>query len=79
MAKYADNGRAFTRGEVTHYFAEYLARAPREFLLHQLESKVVQGFRTLVPKEARFYGAVKRVYYVAKGIPQPGPEDTRAG
>ncbi|WNG27271.1 MBL fold metallo-hydrolase [Cystobacter fuscus] len=71
VAKYADNGRARSKVEVMNYFAEYLRRQPRNFLLHQLETQATGWFRTMVPKDAKFYGAAKRLYFAAKGIPPP--------
>ncbi|WP_232537198.1 hypothetical protein [Cystobacter fuscus] len=71
VAKYADNGRAYSKVEVVKYFAEYLRRQPRNFLLHQLENQASDCFRTMVPKDAKFYGAAKRVYFALKGLPPP--------
>ncbi|WNG37433.1 MBL fold metallo-hydrolase [Archangium violaceum] len=71
VAKYADNGRAYSKAEVLEYFTEYLRRQPKSFLLHQLENQATGLFRAMVPKDAKFYGAAKRFYYVLKGSPPP--------
>ena len=69
VAKYSDNGRSKTKTEVLRYMAEYLARQPAGFLLHQIETRSRSLARTVVPKDARFYGTLKRAYYAMKGVP----------
>ncbi len=71
VAKYGDNGRAFSRGEVLRYFGEYLRRQPRDFILHQLEHQAKDKFRTMIPKDAKFYGTVRKYYYMLKGQKAP--------
>jgi hypothetical protein len=68
VAKYADNGRAQTRTELLHYFARYLLRNPAGFLSHQVDTQASLAFHLMVPKDARFFGAAKRMYYFLKGV-----------
>jgi hypothetical protein len=69
VAKYADNGRAQSKAELRRYFAEYLRRNPKDFLLHLIESHAFDRFHALVPSDARAFALAKRAYYAVKGIP----------
>jgi hypothetical protein len=71
VAKYADNGRARTRDELTRYFAEYRRRDPLGHAQHLFEIKVLLPLQaqsanairgTLGPQSA-IYRRVKRTYW----------------
>jgi hypothetical protein len=60
VAKYADNGMARSRDELRDYFREYRRRAPLEYLRHRLERRAIGIFQSLVPRESRLYGSLRR-------------------
>jgi len=68
VAKYADNGRAQPHSELLRYFTRYLLRNPMGFAWHQMESQASVAFHLMVPKDAKFFGAAKRMYYFLKRI-----------
>jgi hypothetical protein len=64
VAKYADNGRAKTRGEVDAYFAAYRSRAPMAFLSHVLDRESERKVRKFIGADTpAFRLAKKRIYF----------------
>jgi hypothetical protein len=69
VTKYADNGRARTRGEVLAYFAQYARRAPVDSaygeavrLLERLEQDSIDVFRASGLRDGPVGRAARRVY-----------------
>jgi len=68
VTKYADNGMARTKRELTQYFAAYRARYPLGFLRHRLETKVVQTVRHSLEEDGSLYRAGARSYHWMKSL-----------
>jgi hypothetical protein len=65
-AKYSDNGRVNTSGELRNYFFEYIRRSPVTTLSHLLELKSEDVFRKLVPTNSAPYKKVQALYWKLK-------------
>ncbi len=65
VAKYADNGHAYTEAELDAYRAMYKKRAPLEFMRAQLQETGINRFRSLVPKGSALDRLGKRVFLAA--------------
>jgi hypothetical protein len=63
VAKYADNGRAFTTQELEAYFHAYKARDELGFIVHRLQQRSVQTFRNFVSPQSRAFDYGKRAYF----------------
>jgi L-ascorbate metabolism protein UlaG (beta-lactamase superfamily) len=64
VAKYADNGRAYTKSEIATYMADYRKRAPFEFLMHSVDLRSGGRYRKwLSPDSVSFRGA-KKIYKI---------------
>ena len=66
VAKYADNGRAKTRGEVDAYFAAYRSRAPMAFLSHVLERESERKVRQFIGADTPAFRLAKKTYLFLK-------------
>jgi hypothetical protein len=64
VAKYADNGLAKSEEEMRAYFKEYRQRASFDYLLHRLEKKSIDVFRSFVPMDNPVYEFAKRTRFV---------------
>ncbi len=65
--KYAENGRARSKAELSAYFRAYRARGPLDFVLHRLKDKSVAGFRNIANgrsgRESIVFRATKKAYH----------------
>jgi hypothetical protein len=68
VAKYADNGRAFSAAELDTYFHAYRSREPFEFMMHRLQQNSVQAFRNFVSPQSRAFDYGKRAYFFVKRL-----------
>lgn len=68
VAKYADNGRAFSSAELDSYFHAYRSREPFEFMMHRLQQKSVQMFRNFVSPQSRAFDYGKRAYFFIRKV-----------
>ena len=66
VAKYADNGRAFTTQELESYFHSYRSRDELGFIMHRLQQRSVQTFRNFVSPQSRAFDYGKRAYFFIK-------------
>ncbi len=66
VAKYADNGRAYSSAEVESYIENYRRRSPREFFLHKFATSTERVVRLLAPKDTPLYELAKRGYYTLR-------------
>ncbi|MGH6955632.1 MAG: hypothetical protein ACREEW_03085 [Caulobacteraceae bacterium] len=66
VAKYADNGRAYTDDDLSAYMAHYRRRAPVDFMRHRFEEKTEQIFRRFVSRDSPMFGVAKRIYVAMK-------------
>jgi hypothetical protein len=62
VAKYGDNGGAYSGDELRAYFRAYRERAPFDYVRHQLEWRSVDRVRRLLPRESPLYEATRRTY-----------------
>jgi hypothetical protein len=68
VTKYADNGMARTKPELTNYFAAYCERYPFGYLRHRLETKVVQAVRHHLEEDGSLYNIGARSYHWIKSL-----------
>ena len=66
VAKYADNGGAYTAQDLEAYFHSYRARDPLEFIVHRFQQRSVQTFRNFVAPQSRVFDYGKRAYFFIK-------------
>jgi L-ascorbate metabolism protein UlaG (beta-lactamase superfamily) len=66
VTKYGDNGHAYSRDELRHYFAQYAKRAPIEYLHHWLEEKCTNAVRAVAPHDSETYVRLKQLYWQVK-------------
>ena len=66
VAKYADNGRAYTTQELEAYFHGYRARDELGFIVHRFQQRSVQTFRNFVAPQSRVFDFGKRTYFFIK-------------
>jgi len=66
VAKYGDNGLAYTRGELRGYFAAYRRRAGFDYLRHCLELEAMHRFRQWVGPGTPLWSAARRAYWWVK-------------
>jgi len=62
VAKYGDNGRAFSRAELEHYFRAYRVNAGALDWLDDLKVTSTLKVRTLLAHNRHLYLAARRVY-----------------
>jgi hypothetical protein len=62
LGKWADNGRACTRGEVREYLREYCRRAPLPYLLSRLDERARYAVHAHVPKDSNGYEFLRKMY-----------------
>jgi hypothetical protein len=63
VAKYADNGGAYSREDLDAYFHSYRSREPFEFVMHRLQQNSVQTFRNFVSPQSKAFDYGKRAYF----------------
>jgi L-ascorbate metabolism protein UlaG (beta-lactamase superfamily) len=68
VAKYADNGQAYSMGELHAYFHAYRSRDALGFILHRLQHNSVQTFRNFVSPQSRVFDYGKRAYFFFKKL-----------
>jgi len=66
VAKYGDNGLAYTRGELRDYFSAYRRRAGFDYLRHCLELEAMHRFRQWVGPGTPLWSAARRAYWFVK-------------
>ena len=66
VAKYADNGRAYTKEEVEAYMREYKARAPLDALAFEAQWQFEQTYRRLVPDSSVVHKLAKQMYWAIR-------------
>ena len=62
MAKYADNGRAYSRADIKKYMADYRRRSPAEFILHRFEQRTEYMLRRFVARDSYLFNLAKKGY-----------------
>lgn len=68
VARYADNGRAYSADEVRAYMAQYRRRNPLAFLKHELGMKTTQRLRAHVLSNDRLLRGAYRLYKAVKRV-----------
>jgi hypothetical protein len=63
VAKYADNGHAYSAQELEEYFHTYRGRNPFDFIIHRFQQQSVQTFRNFVSPQSRAFDFGKRAYF----------------
>jgi hypothetical protein len=63
VAKYADNGQAYSTPELESYFHAYRSRDPVEFIMHRFQQQSVQTFRNFVSPQSRAFDYGKRTFF----------------
>ena len=66
VAKYADNGHAYSRHDLHAYFHAYRSRDTFGFVLHRLQQNSVQAFRNFVSPQSRAFDYGKRTFFFLK-------------
>ena len=66
VAKYADNGHAYSAADLDSYFHAYRAREPVEFIMHRFKQNTEQIFRNFVSPQSRAFDFGKRAYFFLK-------------
>ena len=66
VAKYADNGHAYSAAELDSYFHSYRARNPVEFIMHRFMHNSEQIFRNFVSPQSTAFDFGKRAYFFFK-------------
>jgi len=66
VAKYADNGHAYSTQDLESYFHAYRSRDPVEFIMHRLQQHSVQTFRNFVSPQSRAFDYGKRAFFYIK-------------
>ena len=66
VAKYGDNGGAYTRAELRAYFRAYRERAGLDYLRHCLEDEAMRHFRRVVAPGSPLWSAARRAYWWLK-------------
>ncbi|MCA9555556.1 MAG: MBL fold metallo-hydrolase [Myxococcales bacterium] len=66
VAKYADNGRAYTAEEVAAYKREYALRAPVDALAFEAQFQFEQAYRKLVPDTSVVHKLAKQMYWAIR-------------
>jgi hypothetical protein len=69
VAKYGDNGLAYTRAELREYFAAYRQRAGFDYVRHCLEAEAMHRFRQWVGPGTPLWSAARRAYWWVKAAP----------
>jgi hypothetical protein len=62
VAKYADNGRAYSLADIKKYMGEYRRRSPAEFILHRFENRTESMMRRFVVRDSYLFNLAKRGY-----------------
>jgi hypothetical protein len=68
VAKYADNGHAYSLTDLDAYFHAYRSRDALGFILHRLQQNSVQTFRNFVSPQSRAFDYGKRAYFFLKKL-----------
>jgi hypothetical protein len=69
VAKYGDNGLAYTRDELRAYFAAYRRRAGFDYVRHALEAEAMHRFRQWVGPGTPLWSAARQTYWWLKAAP----------
>jgi hypothetical protein len=67
VAKYADNGRAKSRGDLHRYFAAYARRAPFEYLQDRIERRSRDVVRSWLAGHEGMYRIARDGYHLVRG------------
>jgi hypothetical protein len=70
VAKYGDNGLAYTQDELRAYFAAYRARAGLDYVRHCFEVEAMHRFRQWVGPGTPLWSAARRAYWWMKAAPK---------
>jgi hypothetical protein len=68
VAKYADNGHAYSTADLDAYFHAYRSRDALGFIIHRLQQNSVQTFRNFVSPQSRAFDYGKRAYFFLKRL-----------
>lgn len=68
VAKYADNGHAYSMADMDAYFHAYRSRDALGFIIHRLQQNSVQTFRNFVSPQSRAFDYGKRAYFFLKRL-----------
>jgi hypothetical protein len=68
VAKYADNGHAYSAAELDSYFHSYRVRNPVEFAMHRFMHNSEQIFRNFVSPQSAAFDYGKRAYFFLKKL-----------
>src|SRR5262249_42088360 len=68
VAKYADNGHAYSVEDLHAYFHTYRSRDALGFIIHRLQHNSVQTFRNFVSPQSRAFDFGKRAYFFLKKL-----------
>jgi L-ascorbate metabolism protein UlaG (beta-lactamase superfamily) len=68
VAKYADNGHAYSREDLDAYFHAYRSRDALGFIMHRLQQNSVQTFRNFVSPQSRAFDFGKRAFFFFKKL-----------
>jgi hypothetical protein len=64
VGKYADNGQAHSRRELSEYFLEYRRRmGPIDYLRLEIEAKAMQTVRRRIPRDTRMHSLAEQTYW----------------
>ena len=63
MAKYADNGGAKTKRELTTYFGHYYMRDPLAHTLRRFANASEMVLRRVLPEDTATFRVAKRIYH----------------
>lgn len=66
VAKYADNGTAYSRHDLNEYFRAYRSRAPMDFIVHRLQRSSINTFRNFISPQSKAFDFGKRAYFFIK-------------
>jgi len=69
VAKYGDNGLAYSRAELRAYFAAYRGRSGFDYVRHCLELEAMHRFRQWVGPGTPLWSAARRAYWWVKSAP----------
>lgn len=68
VAKYADNGRVQTRGQLRAYFRHYRKQDPLGYWFSWAEKTCENVFRRVVPEDSGLFRTAKSFYYVSRRV-----------
>jgi L-ascorbate metabolism protein UlaG (beta-lactamase superfamily) len=68
VAKYADNGHAYSLEDLDAYFHMYRSRDALGFIIHRLQQNSVQTFRNFISPQSRAFDYGKRAFFFLKKL-----------